>query len=644
MRLTFLPLFFLIFNSGPGLFAQEKDSKIRYNVVQAERYAKEKTFAPRESRGGGSLSLPFFDDFSRYSLPTNDPTIPTNYQHWLDTTVFINTTFPISPFTIGVATLDGLRSNGMPYVDTLYFPSINDVYLDWGLCDSLTSMPIDLSGYLPEDNVFLAFSYECGGRGNQPDADGILGALGDSLVLEFFSPLQEGQWFRVWEVQGGINANVFDTAFVRINQDYFLQDGFQFRFKNYCTQHGALDHWHLDYVTVESNFDSTNVIYDEVSMQYANNTLLNFGYTSMPWTHFLANPELYMAPELTYYQRNLGIADENIASRWSVSLNGVQQIEGATNVDGSDNAQSELITTVSLEDYTYEAPGTLDSATFDVCVYFNQTDAHLQNDTACFEQRFTNYYAYDDGTAERAYGIQSAGGKVAMKFQSEITDTLIGVYMYFIPVQYLASDQSFIVQVWEDVSGQPGELLTSELDNFNFSLPQYRQLGPNSFSYYELTDPIEIPSGNFYVGYIQQSDVSLNMGLDKNTSSNSTKLFYQLQGISSWSPSSIEGSMMIRPVFRSGLPEWVGLDETTLTTSEFFPNPTSGELSFNMKPDHEMYSYQISDVTGRIIASENFVNNGLVSLNVSTFENASYIIRIISQDGERSIVKHFIKN
>ncbi len=643
MRLKFLPLFILAFISSSFLSAQEKDSPLRYNAVQAAQYEKEKTFLPRESRGGGSMALPFFDDFSHYSLPTNNPTIPENYQRWLDDAAFINSTFPISPMTIGVATLDALMANGKPYVDTLYFPSINDVYLDWGICDSLTSMPIDLSGYLPEDSVFLSFSYECGGRGNQPDADGILGALGDSLVLEFFSPLQEGQWFRAWAVQGGIDVNSFDTAFVHIAEDYFLQDGFQFRFRNYCTRHGALDHWHLDYVNVEANFDPLSVTYDEVSMQYANNTLLNFGYTSMPWTHFLANPALYMASELTYYQRNLGV-DENIASRWSVNLDGVQQIEGATNVNGFGNAISEIVTTVPLENYIYSAPGILDSATFDVCVYFNQTDAHLSNDTACFEQKFTNYYAYDDGTAERAYGIQSAGGKVAMKFESEITDTLIGVYMYFIPVQYLASDQSFIVQVWEDVSGEPGALLTSEFDNFNFSLPEYRALGPNSFAYYALTNPVEVSSGGFYVGYIQQSEVSLNMGLDKNTGANSTKLFYQLQGLTSWSASSVQGSIMIRPVFRSGLPEWVTVEEHELITGEFYPNPTSGELSFNMKADHEKYDCSIVDVTGRTVMQQTFVNNGIITLDIASLDNASYLVRISSQDGERTVIKHIVKN
>lgn len=641
MRLTFV-LVLALSMCGMGMQAQEKDLQLRYNPIQAGQYELEKSFAPRESRGGGSLSLPFFDDFSHYSLPTDNPAIPQDWQRWLDTAVFINNTFPVSPFTIGVATLDALRGNGMPYVDTLYFPTINDSYLDWGLCDTLTSMPIDLYGYLPEDSVFLAFSYECGGRGNQPDADGILGALGDSLILEFWSPLQAGQWFRAWAIEGGLDINTFDTAFVHINQDIFLQDGFKFRFSNYCTQHGAIDHWHLDYVNIESNFDPSDVVYDEVSMQYANNTLLNFGYTAMPWTHFLANPNLYMASNLTYYQRNLG-ETQNIATRWNVSLDGTQLYESASNVNAIENDESEITTTVSLENYVYNAPET-DSVSFDVCVYFNPTDAHLSNDTACFEQKFTNYYAYDDGTAERAYGLQSAGGKVAMRFQSEMTDTLIGVYLYFIPVQYLASDQSFIVQVWDDVSGQPAGLLTSEIDNFNFSLPQYRELGPNSFSYYALNNPVEVQAGNFYVGYIQQSEVSLNVGLDKNTAANSTNLFYQLQGLSSWTQTSVQGSMMIRPVFRSGLPQWVDVNEHQLITGEFYPNPTMGELSFNMKADHEKYVCVITDVAGRIVQNESFINNGLISIDVSSLENASYVIRVSSVDGERTVVKHFVKS
>lgn len=623
--------------------AQERESNLTYNSALAEWFANERTYAPREARGGGMLTLPFFDDFSRYSLPTNNPSIPQSWQRWTDNAAFINNTFPISPLTIGVATLDGLQSDGTPYKDTLYFPAITDTYLEWGLADSLTSLPLDLDGYTAEDSVFLHFHYQCGGRGNAPDEDGILGAQGDSLILEFYTPVQAGAWMRAWAVQGGAPADSFQSVWVHINDPLFLQSGFRFRFKNYCTLHGALDHWHLDYIMIESDLHPETYQFDEVAAQYPQNTLLNFGYTSMPWTHYLSNPGLYMADQLTYYNRNLGPNDENIATRWSVSYEDTPIFNGNVDVDGQNNANSERVRTVPLQNFQYGTPMGVDSATFTVCVNFNQTDVHLFNDTTCFEQKFSNYYAYDDGTAERAYGLENAGGKVAVKFNAAIDDTLLGYYMYFIPVQYLATDQSFIMQVWEDNTGQPGNLLTSDLDNFNYSLPHYFESGLNNFIYYPLLNPIFIEAGDFYVGYVQQSDVSLNMGLDKNTTTNATKLFYQLQGSSTWNQSSIVGSVMVRPVFKSGLPEWVGVEEmNSFVVGEVYPNPAGDQISFVLPNDNEKYACSILDMTGRIIREDLIVGNGVSNLDIQALETGQYMLRITHSKSNTSVIRRFI--
>lgn len=642
MSMKFLTFTLLCCVLNGMVLAQEREKNISFNQQQAEWFAKERTFAPRTDRGGGMLTLPFFDDFSRYSLPTNDPNIPASWQRWSDNGAFINNTFPISPLTLGVATLDGLQSDGTPYHDTLWFETISESYLEWGQADTLTSLPIDLDGYTAEDSVFLYFHFEKGGLGNAPDEDGILGAQGDSLILEFYTPLQAGAWMRAWEVQGGGAVDTFQGVWLHINDPLFLQSGFRFRFKNYCTLHGALDHWHIDYVMIESDLHPNTYQFDEVAAEYPLNTLLNFGYTSMPWTHFESNPSLYMADQLTYYNRNLGPSDENIATRWNVSYEGTQIFEGDADVDGQNNANSERVRTVGLQNFEYSTPTTVDSASFQVCVNFNQTDAHVFNDTTCFVQKFSNYYAYDDGTAERAYGIENAGGKVAVKFNAAIPDTLLGYYMYFIPIQYLATDQSFIMQVWDDNSGQPGNLLTSDFDNFNYSIPHYFESGPDLFVYYSLVNPVFIDQGDFYVGYVQQSDVSLNMGLDKNTSANATKLFYQLQGNSTWNPSSIVGSVMIRPVFKSGLPEWVNVEEHMINLSEVFPNPAQEQINFTLPADHNKYECSILDITGRIIRTTSCTGNGMTSMDISDLAPATYLLRVSDVQHGGTVVRRFV--
>jgi len=614
--------------------AQEIERSLGSNAVIKQQFQREQRYAPREQRQVNSLPLPFFDDFSRYSLPTNNPSVPAEWQMWSDNCAFVNNTFPLNPLTIGVATLDGLESDGTPYSDTLFFPTISEAFLDWGLADSLTSLPINLSELTPDDQVHLVFHLQGGGLGNVPDSDGILGAEGDSLIVEFYTPLQGGAWSRAWAIEGGGDATTFQTIFIPVTDFVHLQDGFRFRFKNYGTLHGALDHWNIDYVILNSDIDPSNFFYDEVAFQYTNNSLLNLGLTSMPWTHFQSNPGLYMRDNIAYYQRNLGIT-ANIASRCTISYNDETLFLSEPDANTQSNGYSAFERSLSLNNFVYNTPVGVDTASFDVVVAFNPTDIHPQNDTMRFQQKFTNYYAYDDGSAERAYGLIDAGGKIAVRYNTPIEDTLIGAYIYFEPIQYLATDQSFILQAWNDVSGEPGNLLTSEFDNFNFSFPHYYESGPNIFVYYGFTDPIFLPAGNFYIGTLQQSNVSLNIGLDKNTNANNTQLLYQLQGSGSWSSSSIVGSVMIRPVFRSTLAEWVGVNNNYDTKSAMlFPNPVQDELHVQVGDNSDSIEYRVYDISGKCILTGSSAHQSMVRIATDALSEGSYILHYSNSNGE----------
>ena len=629
--------------SNIPLKAQEIERSLMSNAVIKQQFQNEQRYAPRQKRQVNSLPLPFFDDFSRYSLPTNNPAVPTDWQMWSDNSAFINNTFPLNQLTIGVATLDGLESDGTPYSDTLYFPTISEAFLDWGLADSLTSLPINLSELTPDDQVHLVFHFQGGGLGNAPDSDGILGAEGDSLIVEFYTPLQGGAWSRAWAIEGGGDATAFQTVFIPITDFLHLQDGFRFRFKNYGTLHGALDHWNLDYVILNSDIDPGNFIYDEVAFQYSNNSLLNLELTSMPWTHFQSNPDLYMRDNIIYSQRNLG-QTANITSRCTIAYNDETLFTSEPDANTQSNGYSAFERTLSLNNFVYNTPSAVDTASFDVVVAFNPTDIHPQNDTMRFQQKFTNYYAYDDGTAERAYGLTNAGGKIAVRFNTPIDDTLFGAYIYFEPIQYLASDQSFILQAWNDLSGEPNTLLTSDFDNFNFSFPHYYESGPNIFVYYGFTDPIFLPAGNFYIGTLQQSNVSLNMGLDKNTNANNTQLLYQLQGTNTWASSSIAGSVMIRPVFRSTLTEWVGVNNMSASKPAYlFPNPVENELQVQLSNPFENIQYQIHDITGKCVMRGASNHQSIVRIATDQLSVGSYIFHYSNSTGEvfsSRFVKH----
>jgi hypothetical protein len=154
--------------------------------------------------------------------------------------------------------------------------------------------------------------------------------------------------------------------------------------------------------------------------------------------------------------------------------------------------------------------------------------------------------------------------------------------------------------------------------------------------YYAFTEPIVVPAGNFYIGTLQQSNVSLNFGLDKNTNANSTQLFYQLQGSTDWIPSSITGSAMIRPVFRSTLQDWVGLEtEAKNTTGIVYPNPVRDELRLQLPTSSELYTYRITEMTGKCVANGSIANQSTLRIPVETLSQGCDILHYSNSTNEQ---------
>ena len=598
----------------------EVERDLPFNYVQASAKAAERNFAPRHDREGGSFSLPFFDDFSRYSLPTSNPDIPASWQRWEDDDVFINDAFAISPPSIGVATFDGLGPDGCPYD----FSDPNS----YGGADTLTSLPLNLSGLDESSNVQLMFYYEPGGIGNFPEDV-------DSLVLEFYSPFGAGQWIHRWSVPGN-DVAAFEKVLIPIVEPEYLLDGFRFRFRNYATLSASADFWHLDYVAVDQNFNYVDCEYDDVAMQHEIRGLLD-EYTAMPWTHFIDDPASFMTNSIDITQQNLG-PTANIVTGFSVQYE--DQHWDFPNIDFNTfgNGCSEYTRTIDLGGFDFDSSVNDTCAVFDVKAYCTTTDGTPQNDTARFQQVFTNYYAYDDGTAERAYAINTTGGKVAVKYFAEVPDSLLGLFMYWIPFVEDQSDKNFLLRAWSDGGGIPGNELS---ENFTFYHPNYYCNGYNVFGYYAYDNPIFV-SGNFYVGWIQDNNAELNIGNDKNGTTNQTQLFYQNGGTSTWNQSLISGAVMIRPVFKSGKSSvWNSISENGTTSFTLFPNPAENELNIMAPVDFGSYHVKLLDLSGKTVLE---MTSSLAAhrLDVSNLSDGLYIVQLVNQLGEKRQQK-FVK-
>ena len=87
--------------------------------------------------------------------------------------------------------------------------------------------------------------------------------------------------------------------------------------------------------------------------------------------------------------------------------------------------------------------------------FLKYTSKHLSK----FHQKFQNYYSYDDGSAEAAFGPTGAQSRLAVKFDAYEADSLIGVAMHFVPTVNDVSSNLFLITVWENDNGNPGSVL-----------------------------------------------------------------------------------------------------------------------------------------------------------------------------------------
>ncbi len=257
------------------------------------------------------------------------------------------------------------------------------------------------------------------------------------------------------------------------------------------------------------------------------------------------------------------------------------------------------------------------------------------NDTLRYEQKMTNFYAYDDGTAESGYGIYGEGtqnGKVAVKFTNFKPDNLVGVYMYFNRiVDYPNDERYFKLAIWDDNNGKPGNLVYQQ----EGLRPLYNN-ELNRFVLFKLNEPLQIEAGTFYIGYIQIEDDMLNHGFDLNRVNNS-KIFYNISG--SWVNSQFQGSLMIRPVFGELTETPTTSVIVDLNTMNLYPNPANDSFKISNSEVNKEVTVQIFSISGQLVGQQK--NNG-ESINVTHLPNGIYMVRLSLSSGFQKTQKLII--
>ncbi len=566
-----------------------------------------------------TIKLPFRDDFSGTKVWPDQ-------KLWMDSNVYINDDFPVDPLSIGVATFDGADKFGKPYQSL--------VSKSYEVADYLTSKPINLREkdnvpYTPKDSIYLSFYYQPQGFGNSPESS-------DSLILEFKtnpSMPEDTLWSYVWSVEGSV-VHPFKNVMIPITDTAYFKKGFQFRFKNYTSFSGGLDHWHLDYVRLEAGRTKDDTKIEEVTwIERTPSSLLKF-YQSMPWRHFLGKESSQLKTDLSMRVRNNGNTSFTTFYRLDVQdeNNNVTgffpgPVLGSKSALTPDAGALTNINGVSFPSTIFPDNGK-DSAVFKLEKIMLNSDIFPRNDTLVNKQEFYNHYAYDDGTSEAGYGIREFGGRLAATFNVLKPDTLRAISVFFNQMGIDVSQLTFKLTVWDNIS-------TNHIIYQGPDVTPVYENSVNGYHVYKLDNQL-IVSGTIYVGLVQNTKELINLGVDLNTSNNQKNYF--LPSTQTWYSSTLPGAWMIRPVFGKELPLILSDNERMRPghkTFSIYPNPASDRLYINSVTDLaqgvENIKAVLTDAMGRIVIYENIYSSG--SMDISGVPAGLYFIKV--SDGEQ---------
>jgi len=657
--------------------AQEFLTGLGKNVHIIKEAQQQKWLAPKDKSESERtpLALPFFDDFSNYTGYPNE-------KLFRDRQAFVNQTFPVRPPTMGVVTLDALNEYGEIY------PHLTTTSRG---ADTLTSRFIRLDSLFrdgnmqkikPKDSLYFSFYFQPGGGnvvgsniwesiGNQPD-------INDSLVLEFgylrvLPDTAYTVWDHIWSTPGfNISKwtsenplHYFKQIMIPITDEKYLCTHFQFRFRNYASLEpqqgiqgweGNVDQWHIDYIRLDVNRNVNDIYTNDLAFVNPTTSFLK-NFQSMPWKQFRPTDvrtdfkniltNLYINELISTYQYYI-THNGNIIADYNAGIPPIAE-EVFPYTPHSNSLDSGVYKKFAkIEQKKFSKLN--DTATFKV-IHIFQNDAGidhdfcLANDTCIYEQKFDNYYAYDDGTAEYGYCLNNEFNiaYLALKFPLQVSDQLSAVRMWFNHTKNAENKEAqFFIIVWKDKNGQPDSILyTSEVKRPRFE-KQFLD-----FVEYQFDKKIPV-SGNIWVGFQQQGNVQLNIGFDQNIdsdlfmlNSNPDSAFFKYNTNGTWKTSVFRGTPMLRPVFGEINHS---ICCTPTATAKVKPNPAKDWIEIT-NYELRITSVEIFDMMGRKMKAEGRKqkDENVWEINIAHLPAGIYFVRIFNDNNSFQTVK-LIKN
>jgi hypothetical protein len=497
-------------------------------------------------------TIPFWDDFSGGLDTLNWDFSGTSYTE----------TIGINAPSIGMVLFDGVDINGAPY-------SLQRT--EQGNADKVTSKPFDLSSISPEktNTLYLSFFWQLGGRGELPDEN-------DELILEFLN--EDGTWSRVWSQNGGVllDRNIFQEEIIAVAPS-FQHSSFQFRFYTKGRLSGPFDSWLIDYVFLNTGRTSTDLNFRDRSLTRRNNLRLgDFGAyprellttDAQLWTT-VSNEFLNLENRFRAMEFSVSITDTT--SKTVLEINQNTPFNPVPNAKERRTFQSRTVgeIPIPLANTTLEITAALtsgDQLFFELngadTTMYSEVDFRA-NDVVKTYFPLQDYFAYDNGSADYAAGINQRSGFLAVEYDTPREVFIKGISINFTnPKQ---ANQAIDILIWKDLEESP--IFRKEI------LIPVKEAN-EQLIYFSLDTNIRV-NGPFYIGFAQFTNEFIFVGLDK-TNDFGSKIYYNVAG--AWVQNEeVKGALMMRPHVSIAAP----FVESAIpdATMRIYPNPVVNYLT-----------------------------------------------------------------
>ncbi|MFT4758957.1 MAG: hypothetical protein ACI9XO_001027 [Paraglaciecola sp.] len=551
----------------------------------------------------GGANLIFVDDFS-YDGPYPNP------EMWLDDQVYINNSLGFEPISVGVATFDGLDRSGTPY----------DIDFA-GIGDRLTSQPINMSYYDDDSEVYFKFYVQRKGYGLAP-------SFLDSMLVEFKD--DNGNWKKATDGYPGYLGTIssdsieaFQYKVIKIEDDDFFHDRFQFRFSSIVSPAGVGDLWHLDFVTLQANNFEESFFRDIAFTKKPTNFLKT--YWQMPWNQFEGFEALELQDsvvgELFNHWSDVENADNNSITFLETETNtpvGISpkfDLEDNLAPDSRKNVKEEisdfnaLVSDLQVINAEFE-----EKRVVEVKYNFIITTNNLipGNDEVKTSIVFDNCLAYDDGTAEtQAFFPDAQGGEqFAQKYHLNVADTITGVKFLFPHLTENITTQQFKWEVYDEMPAPDVDPVYESAVLNPFYVDAVRDT-LQGFTTYRAEDEdgepmgIELPAGDFWITFIQLSAATrgIPLGFDLHDSVAVKTNLFAGSDDNFFNFFSFRGILMINPIL-GGTPFNSPTSEVQKLTNvmTIYPNPASDKVFVNLlEGNYDDFEVQIFNNLGQLV-------------------------------------------